>query len=110
MSKAKHYRAKSNAYGELSKGPETTHGLRAGGIDEFVHRTLLSGFLHKNEVLAHYLPEFARTFSRTEEIGAGCPPTRTRQAADGFPEAVPQEPAPDWAEPVFGESKTNDPD
>jgi hypothetical protein len=64
MSKAKHYRAKSNAYGELSKGPETTHGLRAGGIDEFVHRTLLSGFLHKNEVLAHYLPEFARTFSR----------------------------------------------
>jgi len=79
-------------------------------IDEFVRRTLLSGFLHKNEVLAHYLPEFARTFSRTEEIGAGCPPTRTRQAADGFPEAVPQEPAPDWAEPVFGEPKTSDPD
>jgi hypothetical protein len=46
-------------------------------IDEFVRRALLSGFLHKNEVLAHYLPEFEKTFADTQEIGTGCPPTKT---------------------------------
>jgi hypothetical protein len=79
-------------------------------IDEFVRRALLSGLLHKNEVLAHYLPEFAKTFSRTEAIGVGCPPTKTEQAADGFPQAVPQDSVPDWAEPVTREPKTSDPD
>jgi hypothetical protein len=46
-------------------------------IDEFVRRALLSGFLHKDEVLTHYLPEFERTFADTQEVGAGCPPTKT---------------------------------
>jgi hypothetical protein len=46
-------------------------------IDEFVRRALLSGFLHKNEVLTHYLPEFETTFADTQEVGAGCPPTKT---------------------------------
>lgn len=46
-------------------------------IDEFVRRALLSGFLHKNEVLMHYLPEFETTFADTQEVGAGCPPTKT---------------------------------
>ncbi len=45
-------------------------------IDEFVRRALLSGFLHKNEVLTHYLPEFEKTFADTQEVGAGCPPTK----------------------------------
>jgi hypothetical protein len=46
-------------------------------IDEFVRQALLSGFLHKNEVLSHYLPEFEKTFANTQEVGAGCPPTKT---------------------------------
>jgi hypothetical protein len=46
-------------------------------IDEFVRQALLSGFLHKNEVLGHYLPEFEKTFANTQEVGAGCPPTKT---------------------------------
>jgi hypothetical protein len=52
-------------------------------FDEFVRRTLLSGFVHKNEVLTHYLPEFEKTFADTQEVGVGCPPTKTdRGAAD----------------------------
>jgi hypothetical protein len=50
-------------------------------IDEFVRRALLSGFLHKNEVLTHYLPEFEKTFADTQEVGAGCPPTKTDRGA-----------------------------
>jgi hypothetical protein len=46
-------------------------------IDEFVRQALLSGFVHKNEVLSHYLPEFEKTFANTQEVGAGCPPTKT---------------------------------
>ncbi len=46
-------------------------------IDEFVRQALLSGFLHKDEVLRHYLPEFKSTFANTQEIGAACPPTKT---------------------------------
>jgi len=46
-------------------------------IDAFVRQALLSGFVHKNEVLEHYLPEFEKTFADTEEVGAGCPPTKT---------------------------------
>src|SRR5271169_74207 len=80
-------------------------------IDEFVRRAVLSGFLHKNEVLvAHYLPEFAKTFAATDEVGAGCPPTKAQQTADGFPHMVPEEPVPDWAEPVVRPPKGSDPD
>ncbi len=80
-------------------------------IDEFVRRAVLSGFLHKNEVLvAHYLPEFAKTFAATDEVGAGCPPTKAQQMADGFPHMVPEEPVTDWAEPVVRPPKGSDPD
>jgi hypothetical protein len=70
-------------------------------IDEFVRRAVLSGFLHKNEVLAHYLPEFAKTFADTEEAGAGCPPTKTEAATDGFSPTVAREPGSNLAEPVI---------
>jgi hypothetical protein len=45
-------------------------------IDEYVRQTIQSGFLHKDEVLTHYLPEFAKTFADTHEVGASCPPTK----------------------------------
>jgi hypothetical protein len=48
-----------------------------GRIDEFVRQALLSGFLHKSEVLTNYLPEFEKTFANTREVGAGCPLTKT---------------------------------
>jgi hypothetical protein len=51
-------------------------------IDEFVRQALQSGFLHKAEVLRHYLPEFTKTFAETKEIGDACPLTKT---ADGDP-------------------------
>ena len=54
-----------------------------------MRRALLSGFLHKNEVLTHYLPEFEKTFADTQEVGAGCPadqnrPRRYKTLAEGF--------------------------
>jgi hypothetical protein len=80
-------------------------------IDEFVRRTVLSGFLHKNEVLAaYYLPEFAKTFAATDEVGAECPPTKVQQRADGFLHTVPEESVTDRAEPVLRPPKTGDPD
>jgi hypothetical protein len=80
-------------------------------IDEFVRQAVLSGFLHKNEVLvAHYLPEFAKTFAATGEVGAGCPPTKAQQTADRFPHPVPEELGPDLATPVFQQLKPNNPD
>jgi hypothetical protein len=45
-------------------------------IDEYVRQAIQSGFLHKDEVLTHYLPEFAKTFADTHEVGASCPPTK----------------------------------
>ena len=45
-------------------------------IDEFVGRTLRSGFLHKDEVPANVYPEFAKVFADTKEIGATCPPLK----------------------------------
>ena len=50
-------------------------------IDEFVRQAVQSGFLHKDEVPANVYPEFAKVFADTKEIGAGCPPLKTKRAS-----------------------------
>jgi hypothetical protein len=56
-------------------------------IDAFVRRAVLSGFLHKREVLAHYLPEFAKVVANTSEVGVACPPLKTERRLPILPES-----------------------